>query len=385
MKITNKQARQFLLRRHGLLGEHIFKGKAGIMEFINRVGSLQYDPVNICGRTADITLHSRIRDYKQSDLHALLYTDRKLVEYFDKCLNIFPIELFSILLKEQNGGGFAGAYHHRGGEAVQKAMPIIREYITEHGHISPKDIKLGSSMEWFWGSATSIGRATLESMYYTGEIIVHHRRGTNKSYAFTKDYIPQEILEAPMPYNTELERDVWHVKRRIAAFGLMWNKASDIFIGLKMKAAGRAAAFEKLIADGELFEITVEGIHVPLYALESERTAMEAILTEAEDYPLRTEFIAPLDSFIWDRKLIHALFDFEYRWEIYTPEAKRKYGPYTLPILHGDRLIGRIDTARKDGVMVVNGIWMEDGKPLKGQVKKAVDKCLGRFSVFNMQ
>ena len=385
MKITNKQARQFLLRRHGLLGKHIFSGKAGIMEFINRMGSLQYDPVNICGRTADITLHSRIKDYKQSDLHELLYTDRKLVEYFDKCLNIFPVKFFSVLLREKNGGGYAAAYHHHGGTDVQKAMPIIREYIRENGHISPKEIKLGTNSEAFWGTSVSIGRATLESMYYTGEVIVHHRRGANKSYAFTKDYISQEILNIPMPYSTELERDVWHVKRRIAAFGLMWNKASDIFIGLKMKAAGRTAAFKKLIADGELFEITIEGINLPLYALATERAAMETILAEADDYPPRTEFIAPLDSFIWDRKLIHALFDFEYRWEIYTPEVKRKYGPYTLPILHEDKLIGRIDTARKDGMLVVNGIWMEDGKPLKGQVKKAVDKCLGRFSVFNMQ
>ena len=96
-----------------------------------------------------------------------------------------------------------------------------------------------------------------------------------------------------------------------------------------------------------------------------------------------SQFIAPLDSLMWDRKLIAALFGFQYKWEIYTPQTKRNYGPYTLPILHGDALIGRIDAARKDNRLVVNNIWMQDGKPPKGRIKNNIDDCLQRFSIFN--
>jgi len=379
MKLSNQQVRQFLLRRQGLLGTHIFTGKEGVMQFISLVGSLQYDPVNVCARTADITLHSRVEAYNKSHLDELLYIDRKLVDYFDKCLNIVLLRLYPILLNEQTGGGYAAVYHAQGGEAVQRALPIVRALIRERGFVAPKDIKFDENIQWFWGHSTSVARATLESMYYAGEVIIHHRRGTNKSYAFTKDYIPQEILDMPMPYDTPEERDIWHMKRRIASVGVMWDKSSDAFLGLGLNAARRAAAFKTLIKTGDIFEITVEGMSTPLYILESERALLETILAEASNYAPRTEFIAPLDSFIWDRKLIHALFGFEYRWEIYTPQVKRKYGAYTLPILHGTSLIGRIDMARKGSELIINGLWMEDGKKPTSAVKKAIDKCVSRF------
>jgi uncharacterized protein YcaQ len=95
------------------------------------------------------------------------------------------------------------------------------------------------------------------------------------------------------------------------------------------------------------------------------------------------EFIAPLDSLIWDRRLIEALFCFEYRWEIYTPEEKRKYGPYTLPLVYGDSFVGRSDMARKDGVLVINKVWTENGKALTGKVKAAFEDCVERFAEFN--
>ena len=92
MLLTNKQARQFLLRRHGLIGERVFKGKEGVMAFIKRAGSIQYDPVDLCGRNADIALHSRVCGYTKEILEELLYKERRLIDYFDKNLSIFPVE-----------------------------------------------------------------------------------------------------------------------------------------------------------------------------------------------------------------------------------------------------------------------------------------------------
>jgi uncharacterized protein YcaQ len=383
MQITNKQARQFILRRHGLLGQHQFSGQEGIMTFFSRVNAIQYDPVNICGKNADIVLHSRIRNYQKSDLTALLYQHRKLIDFCDKCQCIFAVTDFPIFLKEGFDNGSADAFTQRGGEAVKRIEPLIRQLIKERGHISAREVDIKESIDWFWGAPTSLPRAALESMYMRGELIIHHKKGTVKSYALTEDHIPKEIMDAPPPYNTDEERNAWHIRRRVSAVGMLWNKAGDAWIGLGLKAAARNAAFAKLLEAGEILEINAEGINEPLYICANEQNILEAILQGEEHVPPRTEFIAPLDSLMWDRKLIDALFNFQYKWEIYTPQIKRKYGPYTLPILHGDALVGRIDAARKDNQLVVNNIWMQNGKPPKGRFKNNLDDCLQRFSIFN--
>lgn len=103
------------------------------------------------------------------------------------------------------------------------------------------------------------------------------------------------------------------------------------------------------------------------------------------EFDLRCEFLAPLDCFIWDRKIIKAIFNFEYTWEIYTPVIKRKYGHYVLPIIMGERFIGRIEVVaeRKTNTLIVKNIWFEDDvKPTKN-IQKEVEKCLQRFARFN--
>jgi len=392
MKLTNLQARRFLLRRHGLLGGHVFTGKEGVMSFVRRVGCVQYDPVDVCGRNADIVLQARIKGYKKKTLDELLYKDRRLVDYFDKNLSIFPVEDLPVFLSNMRGGSYASMYNDRGGEAVARIEPLIRRLITERGFISAKDVGVDETIEWSWSVISSLPRAALESMYFRGELIIHHKSGTNKSYALMKDHITTKILNAPLPYKTEEERLAWLVKRRIGAVGMLWNKAGDAWLGLELKSTERAAAFSKLLRDGEIFEVEVDGLNNAFYIRKDEREALEEILTERSFSP-RTEFIAPLDNLMWDRKLIKALFGFDYKWEIYTPAEKRKYGAYTLPILHGNEFIGRIDMARKGKQLIINNIWARDGISSAGESKitgvtpgtvtRAVEKCLERFSGFN--
>ena len=384
MQITSRQARQFLLLKHGLLGEYKFSGKQGVLDFIRQAGCVQFDPVDVCGRSADITLNSRVKDYTKEMLDELLYTDRRLIDYFDKNLSIFPVEDVPAFFKHRLSGGYAEAYDSLDSDAVKRIMPLIRQLIDERGHISAKEIDVNETIVWHWSVFTSLPRAALESMYFRGELIIHHKSGTNKSYAFTKDYIPEEILNADPPFNTEEERLAWHVLRRIGAVGMLWNRASDAWLGLNIKAPERDAAFSRLLGGGMIFEVTVEGLKAPLYIREDDREILETVLS-AEDFPPRCELIAPLDSLIWDRRLIKALFDFEYIWEIYTPAVKRKYGSYILPILYGERFIGRIEAAceRKTRTLSVKNIWYEDDvKPTK-TVQKAIEKCLQRFAKFN--
>ena len=386
INLTNRQARQFILLKQGLLGGHKFIGKQGALDFIRQAGCVQYDPVDVCGRNADIALNSRVKNYTKEMLGELLYTDRRLIDYFDKNLSIFLVEDAPAFFKHRLGGGYAEAYDMRGGDAVKQIIPLVRQLIKERGHISAREIDIDETIVWYWSVMTSLPRAALESMYFRGELIIHHKSGTNKSYAFTEDFIPAAILNADPPFTTEDERISWHVRRRIGAVGMLWNRPSDAWLGLSLKADGRAAAFEKLLHDGMLAGVSVEGLNTPLYCLAEDMPLVVEVMKNPEPIP-RCEFIAPLDSLIWDRKLIKALFEFEYTWEIYTPAIKRKYGGYVLPILYGEQFIGRIEAVceRKTKTLTVKNIWYEDSVHIK-QTKKlqaAINACLKRFAVFN--
>jgi uncharacterized protein YcaQ len=382
--LTNRQARQFILLKQGLLGAYRYVGKQGVLDFIRQTGCIQFDPVDICGRNADIILHARVPDYSKSMLDELLYQDRSLIDYFDKNLSIFPVEVLPAMLYSRLGGGYAEASDRRGGDAVKQAEPLIRRLIEERGHISASEVDIDETIEWSWGIMTSLPRAALESMYFRGELMVHHKSGTNKSYAFLKDHVPADILSAALPFSKEDERIAWHVKRRIGAVGLLWNKASDAWLGLNLKAAGRSAAFETLIDNGEILEATVEGLKEPVYIRADDKATLDLVL-QGQKFVPRTELIAPLDSLMWDRKLIKALFGFGYTWEIYTPAAKRKYGAYVLPILNAERFIGRIEAVRdrKTRTMLIKNLWLEDGVKQTKTLLSAINSCIERFARFN--
>ena len=141
--------------------------------------------------------------------------------------------------------------------------------------------------------------------------------------------------------------------------------------------------FAALKQSGALLPVQIEGFKEPLYALAED----EALLDRAcrETFAPRTEFLAPLDPMLWDRKLIEALFDFHYRWEIYTPPEKRIYGSYVLPILHGERFVGRIEAVcdRRSKVLRVKNLWWEDGVRRTKAPAQGVERAIERLRRFN--
>ena len=384
ISISKKQARQFLLLKQGLLGGNKYSGIAGVLEYIRSVNCIQFDPVDICGRNVDILLLSRITNYSKDMLEELIYFDRKLVDYFDKNLSIFPTEDLPALYNLRVAGGYADAYDKRGGDAVKQIEPIIREHIREKGYVSAAEIDIDETIEWHWGIMTSLQRAALESMYFRGELIIHHKTGTNKSYAFTKDHIPAEILNSKLPYQTAEERIAWFIKRRIGSVGFLHNTSSDAWLGTSLKARERNMAFTSLLENKEISEVSVEGLNLPIYIRTEDMFLLEEVLKEKE-YETRTELLAPLDNMLWDRKLIHALFDFYYRWEIYTPKEKRVYGAYVLPILSNEQLIGRVETIRnsKEKTLQVKNIWYEEGVKITKELNRSMEECFMKLAVLN--
>ena len=387
--ITRAQARQFVLRRQGLLGKHRFVGKDGAYQFVRQAGCIQFDPVDVCGRNAELTLQSRVKGFRREMLRDLLYRDRLLVDYSDKELAIWPSEDWPHFARyrersKAHGRGFAG-------------IPALEEqavaYIREHGPVSSDTLPIGgkvywhSSMHWsgHWHSESNAARSVLEQLYTDGALLIHHKSGTRKFYDLAERYLSRELLDAPDPCPDDEAFRQWCVLRRIGAVGLLWNRRSDAWLGIEMDTEQRGEAFERLEAASVIEAVRMEDIAAPLYLLTADRPLMDAVLAGAVDTKPRLEFLAPLDPMLWDRKLVEAFWDYRYSWEIYTPPAKRKYGYYVLPMLYGENLAGRIEAVanRKEAVLEVRNLWFDPGVRQTKKLASAIDGAIARLAAFN--
>ncbi|AFC28178.1 hypothetical protein PM3016_1248 [Paenibacillus mucilaginosus 3016] len=385
IQLTNRQARQFLLLKHGLLGEYQFAGKQGVLDFVRQVGCIQYDPIDVCGKNAELVLQSRIKGFTKNMLAELLYQDRSLVDYPDKNLAIIPVEDWPYFERYRQ----AARQHAKRYPEMETLIEQVRAHIQNHGALSSDDLKLDGNFAWqsaiHWSSGNNSTRSVLEQMYSTGELVIHHKKGTRKYYDLAEKYIEPNLLNAPEPLEGELEHHKWRVLRRIGAVGLLWNRASDAWLNIwGLKAKQRNEVFRLLLHEARIVAVAVDQMKDILYCRVEDLPLIEDVLQNPAP-KWRCELIAPLDNFIWDRKLINELFGFDYTWEIYTPAIKRKFGYYVLPLLYGESLIGRAEVIaeRKSGTLVVKNIWYEkDIKPTK-QLRTALNHCFQNFALFN--
>ena len=378
--LTKKEARKFILYKQGLLGDRRFIGKSGILDFIRQAGCIQFDPVDVCGKNPEIVLQSRIGGFTKAMLYELLYVDRKLVDYFDKNLSIMPMEDWKYFERERE----SHRQWERSHEEILQVHDKIIAAISEKGPRCSADLDISQKVDWYW-SRTKLSRAALEHMYFSGELAIHHKGGNMKYYDLIENCIPEEILKAPDPYPDDFDHRKWRVLRRIGSLGLLWNRASDAWLGIQgLKAGERNDIFEQLMSEGRILPVKVEGIAHTLYCLAGDEGIAEYSKGESPAKQ-RCEFIAPLDNMMWDRNLIKEIFDFEYKWEIYTPQPQRKYGYYVLPILFGERLVGRIEMAydRKNRQLNVSNIWYEPGVRVTKKLESGIKSALKRFEAFN--
>lgn len=375
--ISKDEARKYLLYKQGLLGEKRYYGKKGILNFFENVLCLQYDPIDVCGKNAEIILQSRVDGFEKETLEELLYKERDLIDYWDKNMSIIRTKdwkYFSFIRKK---------YQDTGKSMVQinSVKNLILEKIAQDNVVTSKDFDFKVKTDWHWNS-TGLGRAALETLYYRGDLIIHHKEGNRKYYGLAERYIPQEILQEENPLKSEWQFFLWRIYRRIKSVGLLWNRGSDAWLNIdNCSATNRSEAFVELVKNKMIQEIFVENVNNSFFLTIEDKPILCDSLN-SPSYLERMEFIAPLDNVLWDRKLINYLFGFQYKWEIYTPQDKRQYGYYVLPILFNDQLIGRIEmeNRKKEHILDVKNVWIEENTSIPEELFK---NCIERFATFN--
>ena len=312
--VSLAQARRLALKAQALDGS-----ARDILDTIHRLGFLQIDTVAPVAPPQHLVLWSRLGAFDTAELDRLLWQERRLFEYG---AFIRPIEDLPLLLARMRRTRGKYAWERRATDWLAANRAFHRYILRElecRGPLLSRELEDRSVESWgstggWWGNRNVT--LMLEVLHGRGEIAVAGRRGGQRLWALAEAWYP---AVDPFPLD-EAERLLAEKQFRA--------------LGVRVRRDGTWEAHPDA-TDGSI--------------------------------PRRTTLLSPFDRLIYDRRRAEALFDFEYRLEMFVPKAKRRYGYYVLPILRGDRVIGRIEPAfdRKERVLRVKGIWWEPGvKPV---------------------
>jgi uncharacterized protein len=366
LHISADHARRFLVRRHLLDPPRSLPAKpASVLRVIDRLGSLQFDPLEVPGaRNHDLVLHNRIAGYQRAWCDRWLYgKDRRLIELYNKSLNILPVdELPFYRLAWAHG---ASRYEDLLAEHSTLANRI-RDHIRESGPVSTASFRdVEDRIQWWWDSdaastGTKAARAMMETMFVVGELGISRREGSRRFYDLIERLVPAGLLETHAPEAEQLRHRLLSRHRGVGLMGV--GGAGELVLGTG-KAPERARITAQLVEEGTLIPVAVEGFREVRHVLIEEMPILEATTAAPATATPSVSFLAPLDPLMWDRRLVKGLFDFDYIWEVYVPAPKRRHGYYVLPLLFGDRLVGRIEPRfeRASRTLRIAGIWFEDG------------------------
>ena len=315
--ISLAQARRIAVRAQLLEGS-----APGILETVRRLGFLQIDPIATVATPQRLVLWSRLGPYDVAELDRLLWEERKLFEWG---AFIRPIEDFPLILarmRRRRTGKYS--WERRGIEFLRKNGGFRRYVLRElerRGPLMSRELVDSSVRTWKshgWHGNRNV-TVMLELLEDRGEVAVTGRSGGHRLWDLAERWFP----DVDPPPLDEAERML--AEKRWRSLGVRLARNGD-------------------------WDVHPDADSAPVSA--------------------RTTFLSPFDRLIHDRDRAEALWGFRYRLEMYVPKSKREYGYYVLPILRGDRLIGRIDPIldRKSGVLRVNSVHWEAGvKPVSLQ------------------
>lgn len=384
--LTPTTARRLAIARQHLDG--LPRPADQMLDVIRDLGCLQLDPTSAVARSHLLVLWSRLGSYDRAHLDHLLWHDRQLFEYWAHAASIVLTEDFPIhydMMSRYNDGD--SAWSARSREWLQQNIAFrdhILEELGKRGPLSSKDFEDKSASGWAsmgWTSGRNVARM-LDFLWTQGQILVRERRGQTRYWDLAERCLPDWTPRHALPRREVVRRSA---QRALRALGVgRANQIKQHFT--RNRYPDLQPVLDELETEGRIqrVKITGEGTTWPgvWYIHADDLPLLDRL--EAGDWQPRTTLLSPFDNLIADRARTELMFDFEYRIEIYVPKDKRKYGYFVLPILHGDRLIGRIDPLmnRSQGVLNVNAVYAEPDAPQNGDTALAIGSAVEQLAAF---
>ncbi|WP_458315624.1 winged helix-turn-helix domain-containing protein [Mycolicibacterium brisbanense] len=328
--------------------------RAHLRRLISRIQVLQLDSVSVAVRAHYAPVFSRLGPYDRDVLDRAAWSHtarapRLLVEYWAHEAALMAVEDWPLLrwrMREYTHGRW-------GTEIVQKNAKLAEDIVAAVAELGPSTAgqieahleaePRGRKGPW-WGRSDT--KWVAEALFASGVFTTATRVGFARHYDLTENVLPPEVVSRDVG-DDEAIREL--TLRAATALGI--GTEADIRDYFRLGAKQVKPAIAKLVADGELEPVDIDG--VPAY------------LRSGQIVPRRdrgTALLCPFDPLIFFRPRVERLFDFHYRIEIYTPAPKRQFGYYVWPFLLDGQLVGRVDLKRTDGALHVVGAFTEDGQ-----------------------
>ncbi|HEX9940671.1 MAG TPA: crosslink repair DNA glycosylase YcaQ family protein [Thermoanaerobaculia bacterium] len=377
-------ARRLLLGAQGLLDDPRRKATPDVVyDLIERMGFVQIDSINIVERAQHLTLGARLQGYRPALLTRLLERDRRLFENWTHDASAIPTVWYPFW-KLRFERYRERVLHHpwwkeRVGPDPHRVFEHVLDRIVREGPLMAKDFEderpAGTDKAW-WGWKPQ--KAALEYLWRTGEVAIARRINFHKVYDLASRVLPA-VHAAPRPGDGE-HLD-WACRSALERLGTATPSEIAGFWRAAPLEAARAWC-ERAAASGEITAVRIEPADGSkpweAYAMPDWEDRAAALRSA----PPRIRLLSPFDPILRDRRRTLRLFKFDYRFEAFVPGAQRQHGYYVLPILEGERLIGRLDPKlhRDRGLLEVRGLWWEPGvKESKGR-RAALAAALDRLA-----
>lgn len=375
MQISMSMARRLALHRQGLDGGwEPPAGKEGIAQTIERLGYVQIDTISVVERAHHHTLWARCPDYEAQMLHQLQAEDRRIFEWWAPAMSYVPMGDYRFYAVRMDG---QRSWHRKWYAENVELVAQVLERVREEGPLGSADFKPPDDFKrgtwWSWKPS----KRALEALFDMGEVMVTERRNFQRIYDLTERVLPPDV-DTTRPTPNELAR--FEARRTLGNQG--FAAEGQVRWGRWGKEAVPDGIVNELVDAGEVTPFQIEGLEdQSFYALTS---ALEAV-TEAPAEPQAVHILSPFDNLVINRGWLERYFDFAYTLEAYTPAAKRKYGYFSLPILWGEQIVGRMDAKadRKPQTLIIRNLVFEPDVDDDQALFVSLAAKLWAFAAFN--
>lgn len=367
LKLCKQDAKRLLVLHH-------FQ-PATLKGAFERLGSVQYDPLNPVGQNHDLVLQARVPGYSVGDWLELAYQQRFLCDAWDKQASLVIMQDYPMrrIYYEWHAPRWREAILDRYPAAVETVL----DELHERGPLSSTDFNYQEHHEQWEGSwyGPKLTKNVLRALWHTGQVCTSRRNKGKHVYDLARKVVPSHLYEAePIPAKQCVD---WLILQRHKALGLMRPNAGTAVWSLGISAAERRKHLQELLQRGALVAVDIDG--VTYHALPQVLEHLDKSV-KTDDHQMR--FVAPLDQLMWDRPAVAHLFNFEYVWEVYKPKTLRRWGYYVLPVMLGDGFVARIDSSMINGVWCVHKWYWEDGVKPAPEVLDALEQAVSRFRCY---